>query len=459
MGKLQRGSSKLPLFNSGRYMAQQISVTKIKAIRGEMTAPADKSVSQRAVMISALAGGKTTINNFLDCDDCRRTIDAFAAMGIKIREDRSRGQPVLCVEGKGLSGLRKPRKPLFIGNSGTTMRLIAGILSGQSFPSVLTGDASLSNRPMKRIIDPLRSMGADLTGRKKTGQEYPPLKINGRPLQAIKYVMPVASAQVKSSILLAGLFAQGVTRVRELLKTRDHTERMLRLFGADIVVRGLQVSLRGGTPLRSPGALVVPGDISSCAFFMVAAPLVPGSKLRINNVGLNPTRAALVMLLRRMGADIRIVRGGNRLAAYEPCADIIVRTHPLRAITINERDVAYAIDELPIICVAACFAKGTTRIRGAHELRVKETDRIHSMVTNLQKMGAQIRDVGNDLVIRGTGRLHAAEVDSFGDHRTAMSMAVAGLLCEGKTTVTNAHCIHKSFPLFDGILRSISRLT
>jgi 3-phosphoshikimate 1-carboxyvinyltransferase len=440
-------------------MAQQISVKKVKAIRGEMNAPADKSVSQRAVMMSALARGKTIILNFLDCDDSRRTINAFSAMGIKIRECRFQGQPALCVEGKGSAGLVQPRKPLYIGNSGTTMRLLTGILCAQAFPSVLTGDKSLSNRPMKRIIDPLRNMGAELNGRSKNSQEYPPLKIRGRSLRAIRYAMPVASAQVKSCILLAGLFAQGTTRVRELLKTRDHTERMLKLFGADIVVRGLQVGLRGGAELRSPGTLTIPGDISSCAFFMVAATLVPGSMLRINNVGLNPTRAALITLLRRMGADIRIVRSGSRLREYEPCADIIVRAHRLAAITINEKDAAYAIDELPVICVAACFAEGTTRIRGAHELRVKETDRIHSMVTNLKKMGADIRNAGNDLVIRGTGRLRAATVDSFGDHRTAMSMAVAGLLCEGTTTVTNARCIHKSFPGFIAILRSISQLT
>ena len=441
-------------------MAQQMRVKKIKMIRGEMNAPADKSISQRAVMFGALARGKTTILNFLDCDDSRRTIDAFSSMGIKIRRYDFQGQPALCVEGRGLSGLRRPRKALYIGNSGTTMRLIAGILCAQKFTAVLTGDKSLSKRPMKRIIDPLRSMGAELDGCTKNGGDgYPPLTIHGRPLRAIDYKMPVKSAQVKSCILLAGIFAQGTTRVRELLKTRDHTERMLKSFGADIKTRGLMVSLRGGKELSSPGTLTIPGDISSAAFFIVAATLIPGSVLRINNVGLNPTRTALLRLLRRMGADIRNARGDNRPRAYEPCADIVVRARPLRAITVDEDETAYAIDELPILCVAACFAKGTTRICGAHELRVKETDRIHSMFTNLKKMGAHIRNVDNDLIIKGTGRLHSAAVDSFGDHRTAMSMAVAGLLCEGVTTVKNTECIHKSFPMFNEILRSISQLT
>ncbi|MBI4845240.1 MAG: 3-phosphoshikimate 1-carboxyvinyltransferase [Candidatus Omnitrophica bacterium] len=437
----------------------EIKVRKIKAIRGEFIAPADKSISQRAIMVSSLAKGKTRIDNFLKCDDSLRAIDAFRKMGVKIKLIQQKGKSLIFTEGRGVNGLRKPYSNLYIGNSGTTMRIICGILAGQKFDSVLTGDASLSRRPMKRIFDPLRMMGADLRGKKINQQEFPPIVIKGRSLQAIKYQTPVNSAQVKSSILFAGLFAKGRTCILEKLKTRDHTERMLRLFGADISIKKLAVAVSADKILKSPGSLYIPGDISSCAFFIMAALLLKGSHLLIKNVGINPTRTGLLKILKRMGADIVVKRNKRALNAFEPYADILVRSSVLKATVLDPEDVAYCIDELPIICVGACFAKGTTKIIGAAELRVKETDRIYSMVTNLKKMGAKIKSAGNDLIIQGTGKLKAAKVKSFGDHRTAMCLAVAGLLTEGQTTVENTDCVNKSFPDFERILENITQLT
>jgi len=275
------------------------------------------------------------------------------------------------------------------------------------------------------------------------------------PLQGILYNMPIKSAQVKSCVLLAGLLAEARTEVREMVKTRDHTERMLKAFQADIRIKGKSVCVRGKKELCAPRRLFIPGDISSCAFFIVAAAIVPNSRLRIKNAGLNPTRIALLSILQRMGVEVSVIKNKNSLESFEPYADISVKSSRLKAVTLTENDVAYCIDELPILCVAACFAEGTTRIPGAAELRVKETDRIHSMVTNLQKAGADIRNVRNDLIIKGTGALHGTRVDSFGDHRTAMSMAVAGLMAEGEMFIRNSECVNKSFPEFMNIMRSI----
>ena len=437
-----------------------IKIKKAGRIKGECIAPPDKSVSQRAVMISALSNAKVRVDNFLDCNDCRRTISAFRSMGIKISLKKNAAHAAtLYVRGKGLKGLKKAKKDMYIGNSGTTMRLIAGILAAQDFKSVLSADPSLSVRPMKRVTGPLRAMGAQIKTRKKAGREYPPLTIYGKNLKSISYCMPVKSAQVKSCILLAGLFARGTTRVKEQIKTRDHTERMLRLFRAGISVSGLTVIIKQAKELISPKKMFVPGDISSVAYFIVAATLLSGSRLKVKKVGLNPTRVYLLKILKRMGAKIEILKKGANLKAFEPYADIQVRAAGLKSTTIKENEAAYCIDELPILCVAACFAKGQTKIIGAGELRVKETDRIYSMVTNLRKMGADIKNVGNDLIINGTGRLRGAQVESFGDHRTAMSMIIAGLMACGQTTVKNTSCINKSFPEFMKILKNITELT
>jgi len=309
---------------------------------------------------------------------------------------------------------------------------------------------------MQRVITPLKKMGASIHGRRARNKQYPPLKIKGGELSAINYKMPIKSAQVKSCVLLAGLNAYGTTCVQEILKTRDHTERMLKLFGAKLNIRGMQISLKGQKDLVAPRSFMVPGDISSAAFFIVAACIIPGSKLTVRNVGLNPTRIALIKLLKRMGAKIKVSDKSKHMKAFEPYADLIVEYSKLKAITIKETDVAFAIDEIPILCVAATQAKGVTRIINGSELRIKETDRIHSMVTNLKKMGADIKTLGDDLIIKGPTQLHGVQVDSFGDHRTAMCMAIAGLTGEGMTYIKNTRCIDKSFPDFMKILKNIT---
>ena len=425
---------------------RQITITPGGPLRGEVHVPSDKSISQRAVMLSALCRGTTVVRRFLAADDSLRAVTAFGHMGISLRLEETAGETVVTITGKGLNGLTPPGRPLYLGNSGTTMRLLSGILAAQSFSSVLTGDRSLSSRPMERITVPLRRMGASITGRRHAGRECSPLKINGRPLQAICYTLPVPSAQVKSCVLLAGLYARGRTCVREPVRTRDHTERMLAAFGAPVRVRGRTVSIQGGEELRSPRTLVIPGDISSAAFFLVAASVTPGSDLLLRGVGVNPTRQHVISVLRRMGARLVVRRHGR--GQYEPCADIRVRSGSLRGVRLSPADTAQCIDELPILGVAAALARGTTRFCAAGELRVKETDRIASMVQNLSAMGADIRVRGDDLVIRGGRKLHGAVVDSYGDHRTAMSLAIAALAAEGATTITNAGCVAKSYPGF-----------
>jgi 3-phosphoshikimate 1-carboxyvinyltransferase len=437
-------------------MSGQIKIRKIKTLKGRIIAPADKSISQRAIMLSSLVKGKTVVDNFLDCADCTNAINAFKHLGVEFKKIKQKNKSVLEIISEGAAKFKTPRKPLYIGNSGTTMRLIAGILSGMDFKTTLTADPSLSKRPMKRIIEPLRRMKANISGRKKQDQEYPPLKILPSELQPINYKMKIKSAQVKSCILLAGLSAKGRTKVREVLKTRDHTERMLELFNADIRVKGLNISIDGRKDLKTPKKIFVPGDISSAAFFIVAASLIKGSNIIIEKVGMNPTRTGFLDIMKKMNAKIKIIKKKSRLGNYEPYADLQVSASDLKAVTITPKQVAYCIDELPIICVAACFAKGTTRIKNAGELRVKETDRIYSMVTNLRKMGARISNLKDDLAITGTGDLTGSLVDSYGDHRTVMCMAVAGALASGRTVIKNTECINKSFPDFMKILKSIA---
>ena len=418
----------------------------MKVVR--ISVPPDKSISHRAVMLASISEGNTLIKNLLMGDDVLRTMAAFRAMGVTIRR---KGKDVL-VRGVGMHGLKEPAKPLYLGNSGTTMRILPGILAGQDFRALLKGDASLSKRPMKRIVEPLKKMGVKISGSGKRGG-YPPLKIKGGRVKPVKYKSKIASAQVKSCGLLAGLFADGVTGVKEPVKSRDHTERMLKLFGCKVKVQGCKASMRGPVRLASPGKIEIPADTSSAAFFMVAACILSGMKIVLKNLGLNPTRTGVIDILKEMGADIQIKRKSRGL---QPKGDVIVASSRLCGITISPKEVVRAIDEIPIIMVAACFAKGVTTIRGIKELRVKETDRIVSMVTNLRRMGADIKVKGDILKVGGLRLLHGAKVESFGDHRTAMSMLTAGIAIKGNVRVTGLSCINKSFPGFQKLLRKLN---
>lgn len=421
---------------------KKLTVRPVKKISGVITVPADKSISHRAAMFGSIAEGVTRVKNFLDAQDCNRTIDAFRSMGVGIKKGK-----VITIKGVGLHGLRPPEKDIYCGNSGTTMRLLSGILAGQGFRVKLTGDESLSARPMKRIADPLIKMGVSLIG------DYPPFVIEGGRLKAVDYISPVASAQVKSCVLLAGLYADGVTSVTEPSLSRDHTERMLRLFGVKVKSEGLKVSVKSGQRLKASD-ITVPGDISSAAFFIVAALIVKGSKLRIKSVGINPSRTGVIDILKKMNAKIEIE---NKKQGLEPVADIVIESSCLKAITIKGGLIPRAIDELPVIMVAATQAKGTTKILGARELRVKETDRIKSISEGLNKMGADIKVSGDDIYIKGPTPLKAASLKSLGDHRTAMSFAIAGLVSEGRTAIEDTECILTSFPDFKQTLSRISK--
>ena len=433
-------------------------------------------------MLGSISKGTTRIKNLLMGDDIRRTIEAFRAMGvsIEITSSPSSADPRndIVVHGVGMRGMKKPGKALYLGNSGTTMRILPGILAGQDFEVVLKGDTSLSKRPMRRIVEPLVKMGVRISGKRlkvkgiKEKEIFPPIEIHGGRIKPIRHNSKIASAQVKSCILLAGLFAKGITSVTEPVRSRDHTERMLRIFGCRLKAspggvypeqsRGARdrqdsgVSLRGPVRLRSPQTIEIPGDVSSAAFFIVAGCILPDMKIIIKNVGLNPTRTGSLDILKKMGADISF---RPRASSLEPYGDIIVKGADLKGVRISPGEVVRAIDEMPIIMVAACFAKGVTVIHGAGELRVKETDRINSMVTNLKKMGAEIEVKGERLKVRGGRPLHGARVSSYGDHRTAMSMLVAGLVLKCRIKVTGLGCINKSFPGFLDLLEDIRLLT
>lgn len=423
-----------------------MKIGPVKRLFGELLLPGDKSISHRAVMLGALANGKTTVSNILECDDCNYTIKAFRDMGIDIQKDKL----ITTIHGKGLKGLSKPRNPIYTGDSGTTMRIMAGILAGQDFESTLTGDASLSKRPMARVTEPLSLMGADI--RAKNG-EYPPITIKPSALKPVEYKTPVPSAQIKSAVLFAALYAKGVTKVTEEYKSRDHTERMMRHFGADIKVKGLNIFLKGGRELQ-PRQIAVPSDISSASFFIVGATLLAGSKVRIKNVSVNPTRAGILNIISKMGGKVKIL---NKRASFEPTADIFIQPGHTHGITINENTIPSIIDELPIIFVLAALSKGKTVIKGAGELKVKETDRIKSMSENLAAMGAKIEAIGNDIVIEGVRELKGASLKSFGDHRTCMSMAIAAFCAKGDSTIDDISCVNKSFPEFFQILNSLKK--
>jgi len=419
-----------------------------RGLKGEITLPGDKSISHRSVLFAALADGTTEITGFLTGEDTQHTARAVQMLGIPVE---GIGTSRLVVHGKGLDGLSEPTTVLDLGNSGTGMRLLAGLLAGQDFFSVLTGDQYLTKRPMGRIVDPLRRMGAIIDGR--ADGKLAPLAIRGArgKIKALNYTSPVASAQVKSAILLCGLYADGDTSVSEPSKSRDHTERMLRSFGVDVREEGLRVTLRGRQRLTTMGTLDIPADISSAAFFLVAASIVPGSHIVVRNVGVNVTRTGIIDILLAMGADL--VLENRREQAGEPVADIRVRYRQLKGVEISGDLVPRAIDEIPVLAVAASYAVGTTIIRDAAELRVKESDRIATMVAELKKLGVAITEHPDGMEISGKDGVTGALCESHGDHRVAMSLAVAGLAARGETVVRDTAWIETSFPGFGQLLQ------
>ncbi|NCC44759.1 MAG: 3-phosphoshikimate 1-carboxyvinyltransferase [Clostridia bacterium] len=410
-----------------------------KPLRGEITVPGDKSISHRAVMFGALANGTTKVTNFLRGADCLSTISCFQKMGIKIDNNE---QEIL-VHGKGLHGLTSPLETLDTGNSGTTTRLISGILAGQDFTSLLTGDESIQSRPMGRIIKPLSMMGASVESIRNNS--CAPLKITGHPLKAIHYDSPVASAQVKSCVLLAGLYADGITSVTEPYLSRNHTELMLSHFGASVTSNDSTASIEPDPSLHGLD-VAVPGDISSAAYFIAAALMVPGSEVLIKNVGINPTRDGILRVCKEMGADIQTLNTTS--AAGEPVADLLVRYSELHGTVIEGEIIPALIDEIPILAVLAAFADGTTVIRNAEELKVKESNRLDIMVTELSAMGCDIEGTDDGMIIHGGKPLCGTSIDSRLDHRIAMSFAVAGLAADGTTTILRDDCVKISYPDF-----------
>ena len=415
-----------------------MEIKKLTNLHGELTVPGDKSISHRAVMFGSLAKGTTKITHFLEGADCLSTISCFRKMGIDIENNNGE----ILVHGKGLHGLSAPVDILDVGNSGTTTRLISGILAGQNFVSELTGDDSIQSRPMKRIMTPLLSMGADIASIK--GNNCVPLRITGHPLKAIHYDSPVASAQVKSCVLLAGMYSDGITSVTEPVLSRNHTEIMLNYFGARVTSEGTNASI-APEPSLFARAITVPGDISSAAYFIAAGLLVPGSEILLKNVGINPTRDGLLRVCKDMGADITLL---NVNMEGEPTADLLVRTSSLHGTTVGGEIIPTLIDEIPMIAVMAAFAEGTTVIKDAKELKVKESDRILVMAENLSRMGADITPTEDGMIIHGGKPLHGAEIDSYLDHRVAMSFAVAGLLCDGPLSIKGGDCVKISYPEF-----------
>jgi 3-phosphoshikimate 1-carboxyvinyltransferase len=421
-----------------RYLAQPA-----REVTGSISVPGDKSISHRALMLGAIADGATSIRGFLAGDDCLATLEALRLLGVRIDQSASEVR----VHGNGAGGLRGTTTPLDLGNAGTAMRLFMGLLAPQPFDSTLYGDASLMRRPMERVADPLRAMGADIV----TSGGRPPVVIHGgRPLQGIDYAMPVASAQVKSALLLAGLYARGRTRVAEPAPSRDHTERMLESFAVQVVREGGAVSVAGGQPLRA-ARIDVPGDFSSAAFFLVAGALAARRPLVLRNVGVNPTRIGLLEILRRMGADLRIEAHAG---GPEPVADIEVRASRLRGIEVPAALVPLAIDELPVFFIAAACAAGESSVRGAAELRVKESDRLAVMSEGLKRLGVEHELLSDGMRIRG-GRLTGGVVESHGDHRVAMAFAVASVAASGPIEIEDVGNVATSFPGFVELARSI----
>lgn len=417
-----------------------------KPLRGEISVPGDKSIGHRAVIFGSIARGSTRISNLSGGEDNQRTVRAFKDLGVKISTEGE----TLYIEGKGWAGLTSPKNIIDCGNSGTTMRLLSGVLAGRPFTTILDGDQSLRRRPMQRVIEPLRRMGANLVGHEGTGRA--PLEINGGKLRGIEYPMPIASAQVKSAILLAGLQAEGVTVVDEPQNSRNHTELMIKGFGGQVAVYGRKVSLNGGQTLHGKD-LRIPGDISSAAFFLVAAALIPGSKVIVRRVGVNPTRDGVIEILRRMGADIELL--GATVETGEPVADLRVTGRRLKGVEIGAELVARTIDEYPVLAVAAALADGVTEISDVKELRFKESDRISAMTEGLRRLGVEVEEREDGMTIHGRETLQGDRLRSFGDHRIAMSLAVAGLCADGGVEIDDAQCVDISFPTFFDLLDEI----
>lgn len=416
-----------------------MQINSKKSLHGEVTIPGDKSISHRSVMFGSIASGITEVTNFLEGADCLSTISCFKKMGIDIE----RNADSVVIHGKGLHGLSAPSEILDVGNSGTTTRLISGILAGQSFSSTLNGDASIQSRPMKRIMTPLSLMGADIVS--INGNGCAPLQINGRPLKGIHYESPVASAQVKSCVLLAGLYADGKTSVTEPVLSRNHTELMLSAFGANITSTGTTASILPNPELYGQ-KIAVPGDISSAAYFIAAGLLVPNSEILIKNVGINPTRDGILKVAYAMGANIKEL--DRHTVSGEPVCDLLVKTSSLHGTAIKGDIIPTLIDEIPIIAVMAAFADGTTTIRDAAELKVKESNRIDTVTENLKAMGADVTPTEDGMIIHGGKSLHSVPIHSHLDHRIAMSFAVAALACEGTTEIMDGECVNISYPGF-----------
>lgn len=410
-------------------------IQKIKKAVGQIKVPGDKSISHRAVMLGSLANGVTEISGFLKGADCLSTIDCFRKMGIDIDIN---GENVT-VHGNGLRGLKKPDEMLYTGNSGTTTRLLCGILAGQNFDTSITGDASIQKRPMGRVVKPLSMMGA------KIENEYCPLYITGTKLHGIDYKMPVASAQVKTAIILAGLYADGETVIHEIEKSRDHTELMLSAMGADLTVDNLDITVKPTNDLTAVN-VDVPSDISSAAFFLVLGAIMPNSQITVTNVGINPTRTGIIDVLKDMGADITLEN--VHTSAGETVADITVRSSSLKGTTVGGDIIPRLIDELPIIAVAAVFADGQTVIKDAQELKVKETNRIRAIVDEFNKCGIDITETDDGMIINGGKSIHGADFKTYGDHRMAMSLTVLAQLADGESTLDDSDCACVSYPTF-----------
>ncbi|KPK47834.1 MAG: 3-phosphoshikimate 1-carboxyvinyltransferase [Dehalococcoidia bacterium SM23_28_2] len=426
------------------------TISPARRLRGSIEPPGDKSISHRAAILNAIAQGEATVENFQGGADCLATLRCLRALGVNIDRD---GEGTLRIEGGGRFGLRESADVLNAGNSGTTMRVLAGLLAGQPFFSVLTGDASLRSRPMERVVEPLRAMGTRIQGR--AGGSRPPLAIEGGSLKGIRYRLPVASAQVKSALSLAALYGKGETVLEEPAPSRDHTERMLRAMGVE-VLGGEGEGLRISPPQRelTPLSLRVPGDISAAAFWMVAAAAHPDAEIRLAGVGVNPSRSGIIDALASMGASIAVE--AERVWGCEPVADIVVRSSSLRGTVIEGPLIPRLIDEIPVLAVAACLAQGETVVREAGELRLKESDRIRTTVRELRRLGARIQELADGMVIQGVGSLKGGECSSHGDHRLAMTLAVAGLTAQGETIVRAAEASSVSYPGFWQHLEELS---
>lgn len=430
----------------------QVTLSAVEQLRGDFQIPGDKSISHRSAMFAALGAGPTRLLNYSSARDCQSTLDCLEALGVAIK----RSPAAIEISGVGLHGLQAPTQTLDVGNSGTTIRLLSGILAGQPFTTEITGDESIQRRPMKRVIEPLTRMGARIEARENT---YAPLTIHGGNLQGIEYTPPVASAQVKSCTLLAGLFANGTTSVIETTPTRNHTEVMLRECGVTLqcepVSNGERLALAAGQTLQPLGEYTVAGDLSSAAFFLVAALIVPDAEIRLRHIGINPSRTALIDVLRQLGGRLEITN--ERLAHGEPVADLVAASSTLQGdLTLSGAIIANLIDELPILAVAATQLNGTLTVRDARELRVKESDRIRAIVDNLRQMQIEVEEFEDGFQIKGQQTLHGARVDSFGDHRIAMSFAVAALAATGETQIVNAEAASVSLPEFYQLLSSIA---